>query len=582
MKKFVLFLFSLMLAFSVFCGFVKADAIVVTMEEGAQIRTEGSFQGLRFKASVDTLEGSSEHGFFLALGEHSSSDMQAAIIAGDTTIGGNKLIKKVAPGESLEFAITVYGMDEVSEYATLISSVAYAKVGETYYLGEVQTRNIADIARKIYNEKENPAEIVQTVAEATRVKVTHSDSNVAYYANIAGVTLAEGDTLDLLRGTYNDTLAIEVANVTVNGANKDKGFNADGTRISGTYETILDNSVLLYTGANYCNINGLTINGSLMDDGNPAANTWRDSGKVDDNSATRLAATDAKYGAGIVVFDTHNDVTIKCNKFAMIEGSTYAIVDNCKDNVTITDEVVTEYKLNSNRQKNMSITNNYFDFSAQTSYSCDIFFRGYVYNSTISSNYFKNSYSPESDTFSYDHCIRLWRIGNSSTSNTTITISDNTFAHSKTNIGIDLGLAANTVKTTQTINIQRNVYGDYTRRGLRICNMKNGETANVSGNDMNINNGSTANYAILLSSKTTKTAAEELTPNINITNNAFQGTAKLQFGFKGATNFAISHNFYEGGSATFDGTVTTSILSAASVNPSTDQYDTYDEWVNAQ
>ena len=582
MKKITLFIFSLVISFVLFCGLSAQADGTLSMVDGAQIRTEGEFQGLRFQASATSLDGTDEHGFYLAAGEHTLDAMRTAIEAGEATVGGRKLVKRSSTGEDLEFAVTVYGMDEASEYAQVITAVAYIKTGASFTFDKAVTRNIAEGVRELYNASETPAEIVATVAAATRVKVTGSDSSVAYYDEISDVTLAAGDTVDLLRGTYNDALVIEVANVTVNGTNKDKSLNADGTRVSGTFETILNNSVLLYTGANTCTINGLTIKGSLMDDGNPAAKSWRESSQVDETDSTRLAASASQYGAGIVVFDSHNDVTIKCNKFAMIEGSTYAIVDSCKDNVTVEAEVVTEYKLNSNRQKNMTITNNYFDFSAQTAYSCDIFFRGYVYNSTISSNYFKNNYTTGSDTFSYDHCIRLWRIGNSSTSNTTLTISNNTFAHTKTNIAIDLGFAANAVKTTQTINIQRNVYGDYTRRGVRVCNVKDGETINITGNDMTISDKSTANYAVLLSGGTTKSSESAKLPNVNIKNNAFNGVVKLQFGFAAATNFAIDHNYYEGGSATFDGTVTTSILEDASVDPNADKYATYEAWEDAQ
>ena len=582
MKKITLFLFSLIIVLAICCGlYVKADS-TITLTDGAQIRTAGEFQGLRFAASVDTLEGTTEHGFFIALGEHSLSDMTTAINAEANTVGANKLVKKATTGEDLEFAVTIYGITS-SYYATGITAVAYVYDGSAYTLSSIKvTRNIAEKAREMYNASETPADIVTTVAEATRVKVTHNDSSVEYFAEISDVTLAAGDTLDLLRGTYDDVLEVEVANVTVNGTNKDKNFNSNGTRVDGVLETVLNNSILLYTGANNCTINGLTIKGSLMDDGNPATDSWRGSGKVDDKDATRLAASATQYGAGIVVFDSHNDITIKNNKFTMIEGSTYAIVDSCKDNVTMEAEVVTEYKFASNRQKNLTITNNYIDFTAGTAYSCDIFFRGNVYNTTISSNYFKNSYNPGTNSFSYDHCIRLWRIGNGSTANTTLTISNNTFAHVKTNIAIDLGFAANSVKTTQTINIQRNTYGDYTRRGLRICNMKNGETVNVSGNDMTISNENSANYAILISGGTAKTNTSDATPNINVKNNAFNGTVKLQFGFAAATNFAIDHNYYDGGSATFDGTVTTSKLEAASVNPDADKYATYEAWVDAQ
>ena len=122
MKKFVLFLFTLVIGFAVFCGlYVKADPSPLTMTDGAQIRTSGEFQGLRFEAAASSLEGVDEHGFYLAAGEHTLDAMRTAIEAGEATVGGNKLVKKSATGEALEFAVTVYGMDDVSEYAQLIT-----------------------------------------------------------------------------------------------------------------------------------------------------------------------------------------------------------------------------------------------------------------------------------------------------------------------------------------------------------------------------------------------------------------------------------------------------------------------------
>ena len=113
MKKGFLFIIALVFAFFAFCGFyAKADAITLTMTDGASVRTEGTYQGLRFLASVDTLEGAFEHGFYIALGEHSLSDMRTAIEADSATVGGNKLVKRQALGEETTFAVTIYDITE--------------------------------------------------------------------------------------------------------------------------------------------------------------------------------------------------------------------------------------------------------------------------------------------------------------------------------------------------------------------------------------------------------------------------------------------------------------------------------------
>ena len=268
----------------------------------------------------------------------------------------------------------------------------------------------------------------------------------------------------------------------------------------------------------------------------------------------------------------------------MINNSKYAVVDNCEENVTIEDEVITEFKFNNNKNKNLDVSYNYIDFSAHTSYTCDIFFRGYVYNSNISNNYFKNSYSTSSKTFSYDFVIRLWRIGNSSTNNTTLSINNNVLNHTKTNIAVDLGFAANAVKTTTTININSNKFGDYSRRGIRVAYTKAGTTVNITGNEMNISSESTANYSILVSGTKVKTATTNVQPTLNISNNAFKGVVKLQFGFKGVGSYTIENNFYNNGSAnvTCDGTITSDMLTAASVDIASGEYATYEAWAAAQ
>ncbi|MBO7078255.1 MAG: InlB B-repeat-containing protein [Bacilli bacterium] len=163
MKKITLFIFSLIISLVLFCGFfVKADA-TLTMVDGAQVRTAGEFQGLRFQASASTLEGVDEHGFYVALGNHTLDAMRAAIEGGEATVGGNKLVKKAASGEDTTFALTVYDISN-TYYLTGITAVAYLKTGAVYTLDKAVTKNIAEVALKALNSGQSAA-LLTSVSE---------------------------------------------------------------------------------------------------------------------------------------------------------------------------------------------------------------------------------------------------------------------------------------------------------------------------------------------------------------------------------------------------------------------------------
>ena len=152
MKKFILFVFSLIIGLAVFCGLnVKATA-GLDMTTGAQIRADGEFQGLRFEAAVDSLEGAIEHGFYLAAGEHTLSAMTTAIGANALTVGSNKLVKVPAGGDDTSFAVTVYGMDELSEYVQDITAIAYVKTAGGFEYDEVVIMKIKKDNNKSYNK----------------------------------------------------------------------------------------------------------------------------------------------------------------------------------------------------------------------------------------------------------------------------------------------------------------------------------------------------------------------------------------------------------------------------------------------
>ena len=181
MKKFILFVFSLIIGLAVFCGLnVKATGIALTMTNGASVRTTGEYQGLRFQANVDTLEGSIEHGFFLALGEHSLSDMTTAINADAETVGGYKLVKKATTGADLTFAVTVYDITN-TYYTTGITAVAFVYDGSSYTLNKAVTRNIAEVSLAALQEGEN-ASLLKTVVDYSYYAVNFSSTLKAYIA----------------------------------------------------------------------------------------------------------------------------------------------------------------------------------------------------------------------------------------------------------------------------------------------------------------------------------------------------------------------------------------------------------------
>ena len=165
MKKFILFVFSLIIGLAVFCGLnVKADS-TITMTPGASVRTTGDYQGLRFLASVDTLEGSTEHGFFLAIGEHSLSDMQTAIEGGASTVGGYKLVKKVAAGSENSFAVTIYGIAS-DHYLDDVTAVAYVYNGTSYTFDKAVTRNITEVTFDAIRNGETGSILTAVASEA--------------------------------------------------------------------------------------------------------------------------------------------------------------------------------------------------------------------------------------------------------------------------------------------------------------------------------------------------------------------------------------------------------------------------------
>ena len=147
MKKIVLGLFILLSSFVLIFTGVNTKAVSIpAMIDGAQIRTTGN-QGLKFSATIDSLEGVTEHGFFVALGEHTKNAIETAVESSATSVGGKKLKKIVVSGSELTFHGVVYNIPAKS-YEQDITALAYAYDGSSYTFASASvTRNILEVAQ---------------------------------------------------------------------------------------------------------------------------------------------------------------------------------------------------------------------------------------------------------------------------------------------------------------------------------------------------------------------------------------------------------------------------------------------------
>lgn len=547
MKK-IITLFVLCLSFIglLFIGLnVKADA-TFNMENGASIRTTGN-AGLKFKATISELPTDSTHGFILVKGNHTKSEITAAVNSSATKVGDDTIVIKEVVGTDTTFSVVIYNIG-AEYYGQEISVLAYTHTESGYsYADAVQVRNIAEVARTAYqnsNQYDNDDNLVYSIANACRVKVTHSNGTISYSNDYNELTFQNGDVIDLSRGTYNNPLNIDASNVIINGVNKDNKFNwTTLNREIEKNETIINNVINIY-GVDNVSINGLTIRGTQLTDSNPAGYWRSSSSNMDSSSYTRLHDDEETYISGIVLWDSHTNITITNNYFDMISDARYAIVDNCKNNID-----GDSYKLNTTYNKNLNISNNYFDFANTTTATSDIFIRSKVTNSIINNNYFKNSYTTGTTTFSYDYCIRLGRIGDSSESNQTLEISENIFNHNKCTYGIDLGIYANAIKDDFEVRIFDNNYVSSCRRCIRISNAKAKEHIYVEANTFNNNYDSTANYTMRISSGTSATAKTLTLADHKFKYNKLNGTPVLQYGLLSITSCDVCYNYYNGGSS---------------------------------
>ena len=151
MKKIVLsiFVFLAMCCFIFMMGInTKAfDSSTFVMAGGAQMRTTGEHQGLKFSASVDNLDGITEHGFFVVKGNATRANFADAVVDKDNiaaTIGGNKLVKKVVTGADTEFHLVVFNINTQERQVQDISVIAYVFDGSSY-TESIATNSLRDL-----------------------------------------------------------------------------------------------------------------------------------------------------------------------------------------------------------------------------------------------------------------------------------------------------------------------------------------------------------------------------------------------------------------------------------------------------
>ena len=155
MKKMLLFIFCLVSLFSLFCALnVKAAELTLIMTDGASVRTEGEYQGLRFQAVFnDDLSVPTEYGFYLAVGSHTKDEMISAISAG-TIIDGHKIVKSSKTDTERMYYVTVYDIGE-AYYTTDITALAFYKKGSVNVYSDIAvTKNIAEVSISALNRGE--------------------------------------------------------------------------------------------------------------------------------------------------------------------------------------------------------------------------------------------------------------------------------------------------------------------------------------------------------------------------------------------------------------------------------------------
>ncbi len=264
MKK-ILSILILLAAFLSF-GFIKVKATGTVSITQVYARNVAP-SGLMFEATTSVEATTQECHFVLAKGRHSADYMKntsgthgAYLLDNDCgePNGENKFRATIINYDKDNLGEEVTDEDElIRRYGQIVTAIAYVipdGEGENKVWSDPVVINIADIARKNYNETDTPNEFITDIAELTRIKVTNGTS-VNYYKDFSDITLAENDTLEFVKGTYSDEIVINQNGVTVKGNNF--GINGHASR---TRETEFTNGVTI--SANNVTIDGIKNSGS--------------------------------------------------------------------------------------------------------------------------------------------------------------------------------------------------------------------------------------------------------------------------------------------------------------------------------
>ena len=256
MKKFVLFIFSLIIGLSMFCLCIHANGISIEMIDGASIRTGGTYQGLKFQASANSnFNVSIEHGFYITTGVHSYDEMISAINSKSSYVGSNKLIKKSTTGTDKDFAVTIYDIPK-EEYGNTITAIAYYVSSNVNYFSSIcVSRDIADVAKNAYKNGLND-DFILDIVENSRVKVIDTNLKTTYYKDLDEVVLKNGDDIYLDDYTYK-AININKNDVSIYGLNK--GISGISNR---SEESIINGCIDINSGVSNVLIDGVKINGT--------------------------------------------------------------------------------------------------------------------------------------------------------------------------------------------------------------------------------------------------------------------------------------------------------------------------------
>lgn len=456
---------------------------------GSQMRTD-SKSGIRFVCSfkdytVPYERSISKYGVCVAYGKGvTDSD----VYKGNTVNG-----KSVAYYESdtldeltdKELYVTVWNIPS-EHYETYMKARAYVVLdnSDMVYGTSGEERNLVDVARSAKADGAT-SELITTLTTNKDVKVTSSSNVVTYYANLASVTIADGDEIDLIGGkTYSDALTINKDNVTIKGNySNETGISIDREEEK---ETVLSSLITVKNGADNFTLIGC-----------------------------KLIATDALKFQG-----SQDGATVKNNIFSpAADGYSRAIFDA---KATSSDEY--ESLLHSN----FDIQYNYFEklsVSVHTR-SNDIYFLSVVKNLSITNNNFYSVYN-HTDFMAggtdYDYAIKANRL--SSDIDNTLLIKDNNFLKLGSFYVIDLAYSnSDSLRAQGNITIENNEFSSSSStylgaNGIRLLHLGANATVNIIHNTRLV----VSRYynTLYLSNSDSITSTDTTAPTFNIKFNLF-------------------------------------------------------------